>query len=722
MFGVLRPAHAGPRGAVRLGLVALLACAGVTLTAGASDAFATYGTVTIKKVNVGGDQADKFHFASSTQIAKTGGFWVLSGKEYSSSTVHANAGRYDAAPYYVTEDAAPGYALKSIDCYVTKSPYAKDAVGSWSAYEAARKVAIKVGYKEKVACVFTNQKTGTITVEKDLEPYGDSGRFDLQVDGKDVASNVGDGGHGSTEVLPGTHQVGETGANLGDYVRSVRCTKSDGYVVASGTGPVDVAVGAGDDITCVVKNVRKAKIVVAKTTVPADTAAMKTKFGFTLNPGAVAFDLTDGQSDSGLVEPDKAYTVTEADPYAKGYRLTGIHCTSGTPDVAARTATVTPKPGETVTCTYTNTKLQPGIRIVKSGPDFAYSGDTLAFGFDVTNTGERALHAVDVSDDKCAPVSGPVSKAGGDDDDLLEPGETWHYTCSYVATHAITDPNPVTNTAKVQAKDDEDNKVEDEDKHDTRFLHPAIDIEKTGPATATAGSLVGYTLDVTNPGDVSLGGVAVTDPRCAAAPVRTSANGDATPDTLEPGDHWTYTCSVQTQAAQTQVVNVADVNGTDQHDETVTDEDTFTTTLTQPVMPTTPTTPATPTATPAAPAAVPVAQQVAGVQQTARPRRGTAALRGPRACPRTTSVSATVRGRQIRRVTFLVGGKVVKRLTKADSRGRWTLKLRTSSLRRGSNRVVARVEFTTASRTRTRTLRVTITRCAAQQVRPQFTG
>jgi hypothetical protein len=723
MFGVLRPADAGPRGtAARLGLVALLACVGLTWTAGASDAFATYGTVTIKKVNQGGDQTDRFHFTSSLPNSGGSSFWVNSGGEYTTGKlVHANAGRYDAAPYYVTEDAKAGYQLKDITCTVTPAPY-KAKVGSTTAYEGQdqRKVAIKVGVDEKVYCVFTNEKTARITVKKDLKPVADAGRFDLQVDGKNVASGVGNGGSGSADVAPGTHQVGETGANLGDYVRSVKCTKPNGYVVAEGAGPVDVKVYSSDDITCVVKNVRKAKIVVAKTTVPADTAAVKTKFGFTVNPGAVAFDLTHGQSQGSLVEPDKAYTVAEADPAAKGYKLTAIQCTSGTSNVAARTATVTPQPGETVTCTYTNAKLQPGIKVVKSGPAFAYSGDTLDFGFDVTNTGERRLHDVGVTDDKCSPVVGPVSKAGGNADDILDPGETWHYTCSYVATHTLGDTNPVVNTVTAQAKDDEDKNVEDQDQHSTLFLHPAIDIEKTGPATALAGSLVTYTLDVTNPGDVSLGGVDVTDPRCTTAPVRTSVNADATPDTLEPGDHWTYTCSVQTQAGQTQVVNVGDVKGTDEHDRVVTDEDTFTTTLTQPVTPVTPQTP--PTTTPGTPAAPVAAQQVAGVQQASRPRRGTAALRGPRACPRTTAVSATVTGRQIRRVTFLVRGKVVKTVTKADSRGRWTLKLRTASLRRGANSVVARVQFTTASQTRTRTLRITIARCAAQQVRPQFTG
>jgi hypothetical protein len=174
---------------------------------------------------------------------------------------------------------------------------------------------------------------------------------------------------------------------------------------------------------------------------------------------------------------------------------------------------------------------------------------------------------------------------------------------------------------------------------------------------------------------------------------------------------------VQTAAGQTSVVNVADVTGTDENGKVVTDEDPFTTVLTQPkppVVPQPPSTPATPKATPA--------QQVAGVATQSRARRGTAALRGPRACPRTNTVSATVTGRQIRRVTFFVGGKKAKTVTKADRNGRWTLKMRTSSLRRGANAVTARVEFTAASGTRARTLRISVTRCAAQAVQPQFTG
>jgi hypothetical protein len=373
--------------------------------------------------------------------------------------------------------------------------------------------------------------------------------------------------------------------------------------------------------------------------------------------------------------------------------------------------------GDQIVCTITNTKREPAIAIVKHGPATAYSGDTLRFALDVTSTGERPLYDIRVADDHCAPVSGPATKAGGNQDDVLDPGGTWQYTCAYVATNVLNaDPNPVTNVATVQATDDEGTAVAAHDGHDTLFFHPAVDLEKRGPATATAGALLTYTLDVTNTGDMPFAkaDVAVADAQCAPAPALRSANGDATPDVLDPGDRWTWTCQVQTAAGQGSVVNRAGVTATDENGRVATDEATFTTTLTQPA----------PAATPAPPAAAPSpvpAQEVAAVAQTSRPARGTAVLRGPHACPTTRTVTVAVSGRQIRRVTFLVGGRRVGTVAKAGRDGRFALTLRTASLRRGATGVVARVEFTAASQTQARTLRLTITRCA-RVVRPRFAG
>jgi len=93
-----------------------------------SDAFVTYGTVTIKKVNRGGDPADLFAFDASPALGVSS--FSLKGdgsakSVFSSSTVHANAGYYDAAPYYVSERPDADYELKDITCATTA------AKGAW---------------------------------------------------------------------------------------------------------------------------------------------------------------------------------------------------------------------------------------------------------------------------------------------------------------------------------------------------------------------------------------------------------------------------------------------------------------------------------------------------------------------------------------------------------------------------------------------------------------
>jgi hypothetical protein len=497
MLGAFRSADAGPRGAAaRIGLAALLACIGLTWTAGATSAFATYGTVKITKVNEGGDPADSFHFNASTAIKSTGGFDLKGGESYSSSTVHANAGAYSAAAYNVSEPASDKYELKSLVCSVTAA-YNKPKYGSATTDVANRAVAIKVGVGEKVDCTFTNQrKTGTITVKKVLVPATDTGKFDLQVDGKNVATQVGNNGYGSTTVASGTHTVGEAGANLGDYSSSTSCKNAAGYEVAKGSGVLNVAVAGKDAITCTITNTRKTgTIVVKKQLMPSTDAGL---FDLQVDGDTVATQVGDGGTGSKVVN-------------------TGSHTV-----------------GET--------------------------GANLA---DYTSS----TSCKDATDTEVAKGTGVVDVTVGDGDTI---------TCT------------ITNTRKPK-----------------------------------------------------------------------------------------------------------------------------------PTPPSTPQPPSTPTATPT-PQPAP-AQAVAGVKTVSRPARGTAALQGPRACPRTTSVSASVRGRQIRRVTFFVRGHKVKTVTKAQN-GRWTLTVRTSSLRRGANAVTARVEFTKASQTKTRTLRITITRCAAQVVQPQFTG
>ena len=271
----------------------------------------------------------------------------------------------------------------------------------------------------------------------------------------------------------------------------------------------------------------------------------------------------------------------------------------------------------------------PAIAVEKNGPATVYHGDQATFTFKVTNPGNVPLTAITVGDDKCAPVTGPVAKTGGNQDAALDPGEAWSYTCTKtIEPHQAGEANPVVNTVTATGTDRHGDEHSAKDSHETRILHPAIDIEKTGPATATVGDVLDYTLVIKNPGDVPFPAqnVVVTDPKCTQPPVLQTKGADATPGTFDPGDAWTYSCSAETAGLQPGTfVNRATVTGTDGNGRVVSDLDDFPTEL-------------------AAQAVIP-----------GKVVKGTARLSGPSGCVKK-AFDATVRGRRIAKVTFYVDG------------------------------------------------------------------
>jgi uncharacterized repeat protein (TIGR01451 family) len=337
----------------------------------------------------------------------------------------------------------------------------------------------------------------------------------------------------------------------------------------------------------------------------------------------------------------------------------------------------------------------PAIAVEKDGPATVYHGDKATFTFKVTNPGNVPLTAIAVGDDKCAPVTGPVARTGGNQDAALDPGEAWSYTCTRtIEPHQAGEANPVVNTVTATGTDRHGETHSAKDTHETRILHPAIDIEKSGPATATVGDVLDYTLVIKNPGDVPFPAqnVVVTDPKCTQPPVLRTKGADATPGTFDPGDAWTYSCSAETTGLQPGTfVNRATVTGTDGNGRVVSDLDDFPTEL-------------------AAQAVIPNTVV-----------KGTARLSGPSGCVKK-AFNATVRGRRIAKVTFYVDGS--KRATIKARTGQRTFKykVRPNGLGRGVHRVTARVQFVAASETKSRTLRLSFQRCARQVVTPRFTG
>jgi uncharacterized repeat protein (TIGR01451 family) len=362
-------------------------------------------------------------------------------------------------------------------------------------------------------------------------------------------------------------------------------------------------------VVCTWTNVKKPRLIVDKVVMPDDVRPLEQQdeFTFRVNGDLATFGLKhDSQPHEILLTPGD-YSVREDDPYAMNYKFAGAVCEqligdeqvleqrSNQTSDEQRTRSFTAQPGDVITCTFTNEKLTNLTVVAKSPKTQAvYLDQQVSYTYEVSNTGTSDLTDVTVSDDKCPGPAVRGADKSGDDDALFEPGEVWTYTCTVAASTLF--PNPgvtqVVNTVTVNAKDQAGNSVVPvTDTAVTTPLVPAIAIDKTGPATATAGDLVTYNLAVTNTGNTSFTEANVKPTDTVIAPAGLSCVGgltgpskgaDQTPAELNPGESWTYQCKVQTAAGQTLINNKGDVSGTDKGGRTVTASDTAQTTLNQP--------------------------------------------------------------------------------------------------------------------------------------------
>jgi hypothetical protein len=112
---------------------------------------------------------------------------------------------------------------------------------------------------------FGNWFPARLTVEKEIEPADDPGRFDLRVTGPGgfefVLPGAGDGASETISVPPGNYEVSEVpaaGTNGSDYRSTVECgvTAAQPGRRRSGTVFESVSLSAGDQATCTFRNIR----------------------------------------------------------------------------------------------------------------------------------------------------------------------------------------------------------------------------------------------------------------------------------------------------------------------------------------------------------------------------------------------------------------------------------------------------------------------------------
>src|SRR3954469_18743239 len=363
-----------------------------------------------------------------------------------------------------------------------------------------------------------------------------------------------------TPTAAGTYRwIANYSGDSNNNVTSNGCNGQNENVEVGKSGPT-VATNAGPDV------------ILGATLQDSATLA-----GGTNPTGKITFDLygpNDGTCATSIFHSET--TVTNGNGT---YQSTGFKPT--TPGTYRWVANYTGDANNTATtnaCNGTNENVvvsaNSAIHIVKSGPASALSGDDVQFNLAVTNPGDQPLSNVTVTDARCDAV-GPtlVSKTNGDQDNVLEPGELWTYTCT---AHTTAGATLLHNVATACGTPPVGGQVCDDSPKDVPLRNPDISIDKAGPATITAGGTINYTLDVSNTGDQRFAEskVVVTDPKCDATPTLSSKNNDLTPSFLNPGETWRYVCSHVTKTTDTGTYhNVGLVTGTDEAGDVVNDDD-----------------------------------------------------------------------------------------------------------------------------------------------------
>lgn len=235
---------------------------------------------------------------------------------------------------------------------------------------------VVVANGETKECTITNIQLGSITIVKDAinnaaqdftfhDDFGGAhpATFLLDDDANGALPNTR-----TFDVVPGTYAISED-AVTGWQQESATCT--DGSPVSA------IALGAGESVTCTFVNEELATIVLVKHAQGNDSAFDFTMTGSGLPAGTTLTTQSGWATEtfSGL-DQDNTYSVAETVP--AGWDLASATCTGTNVP-----ASITPNPGETVTCTFTN--VERGHLIVEKTTDPA--DDPTVFTIHAAGTG-----------------------------------------------------------------------------------------------------------------------------------------------------------------------------------------------------------------------------------------------------------------------------------------------------------------------------------------------
>ncbi|MFH0864170.1 MAG: SdrD B-like domain-containing protein [Candidatus Gottesmanbacteria bacterium] len=221
----------------------------------------------------------------------------------------------------------------------------------------------------------------SIEVVKSLSPSNDPGLFNLLVNTVTKKTDAGNGGTtGKVGITLGSNSFGETagtGTNLNNYTSVASCvlrgTQTAVSASQSGNTWTIANITNGQDILCTITNTRinNASITIVKDAQPNNSQ----DFPFTTTGSGLSSFSLDDDSDPTLSNTkvftdlgSGIYTVTEG--VVSGWTTSQINCVDPTQNSSgnlptAPVATINLAAGESVTCTFINTRDQGTIELKK---------------------------------------------------------------------------------------------------------------------------------------------------------------------------------------------------------------------------------------------------------------------------------------------------------------------------------------------------------------------
>jgi hypothetical protein len=163
---------------------------------------------------------------------------------------------------------------------------------------------------------------------------------------------------------------------------------------------------------------------------------------------------------------------------------------------------------------------------------YAYPGQKVVFTYRVANAGQSgSYNQVRVTDNSCKDITGPKADPNGNG--RLDPGESWDFEC----TIAQMTSDATTSESRVEAITDDGKPVQASAITKITLISPKLAVTVTPqPDSPTARAIT-----VTASGDAPITDLAITAQGCGGVSQSSAGDGDKT---LNPGETWNFTCSV----------------------------------------------------------------------------------------------------------------------------------------------------------------------------------